>query len=64
MTENVTKKGMTEQQETIISGMGAYSTHKEIPYNEWQANRMIAKQKQNKVKTSRQTHCQRIYGWK
>ena len=42
------RKGLTEKQITNLSGMGAYSTHSNISYSEWQANRMIVKQNEPK----------------
>ncbi len=42
--QNATKKGLSEKQKTILSGMGAYATHKGISFNEWQADRLIAKE--------------------
>jgi len=44
--QDATHKGLTRRQKTILSGMGAYATHYGIPFNEWQADRLMFKQNQ------------------
>lgn len=48
-TSKPTKK-LTKKEETIISGLGSYASHKKIPFGDWQANRMIAREHLKKTK--------------
>ncbi len=50
MTEDETKKGLSEKQKITISGMSGYATHYKVPFGDWQANRLMVKQKENKTK--------------
>ena len=48
--QDATHKGLTKRQKTILSGMGAYATHKGIPFSEWQADRLMFNQNQTNKK--------------
>ena len=50
MENDATQKGMTKRQQTLVSGMGAYASHKKIPFNEWKADVLIAKEHLHKTK--------------
>ena len=48
MENDATQKGITEKQKTLISGMGAYASHKKTSFNEWRADVLIAKEADKK----------------
>ncbi len=50
MENDATVKGLSQKQKNILSGMGAYATHYNVSYGDWQANRIMFKNKIDKKK--------------